>query len=129
MLMPLADFRAVGGFDEAFFMNAEEIDLQRRLRQQRGLPSVVLAEPVVTHLGGGSTVPVARPGLARGRADGLYADRWGGRGRLRAALGGATLVNLVWNLGRQVAGRDVSAWSTAHAELRLLRRNGTNEPG
>ncbi len=87
MLMPLADFRAVGGFDEAFFMNAEEIDLQRRLRQQRGLPSVVLAEPVVTHLGGGSTVP------SRGRAwlvDGRMASTpmGGGRGRLRAARAG-----------------------------------------
>ena len=127
MLMPLVDFRAVGGFDEAYFMNAEEIDLQRRLRLERGLPSVVLADPVVTHLGGGSTDPSrGRAWLVDGRM--TYAARWGGRGRLRAALGGATLVNLVWNLGRQLAGRDVNAWSTARAELRLLHRNGTNEP-
>ena len=39
LLLPTADFRAVGGFDEQFFMNAEEVDLQRRL-QQRGLRAV-----------------------------------------------------------------------------------------
>jgi GT2 family glycosyltransferase len=127
MLMPLADFRAVGGFDEAYFMNAEEIDLQRRLRERRGLPSVLLAEPVVTHLGGGSTDPSrGRDWLVDARM--TYAAAWGGRRRLRAALAAATLVNLVWNLGRQAAGREVSAWSTARAELRLLTRNGTTGP-
>ena len=119
MLLPLQEFRAVGGFDEAFYMNAEEVDLQRRLREL-GIPSVVLREPTVTHAGGASTDP------ARGRAwlvDGrmTYAAKWGGRRRLRAALLAATGVNLVWNLGRQAAGRDVSALQTARNEFRLIR--------
>ena len=37
MWIPTAAFRAVGGFDERFFMNSEEVDLQRRLRD-RGIP-------------------------------------------------------------------------------------------
>ena len=35
MWIPLAEFRAVGGFDERFYMNSEEIDLQRRLARAR----------------------------------------------------------------------------------------------
>ena len=38
MLMPAADLRAVGGFDERFHMYNEEVDLQRRLREQ-GAPA------------------------------------------------------------------------------------------
>lgn len=119
MLMPLADFRAVGGFDERFFMNSEEVDLQRRLRS-RGLPSVVLAHPSVIHEGGGSSDPArGRSWLMHSRL--TYADKWGGRRRLQAALGAATALNLVVNGGRRLAGRDVAPLTTARSELALLR--------
>ena len=119
-LVPLADFRAAGGFDSRFFMNAEEVDLQRRLRN-RGLPSVVLAAPTVVHMGGASSDPAQRRRwLVQSRL--AYADKWGGRRRLQAALGAATAVNLVWNAGRRVAGRNVSPLRTAREELALLRR-------
>jgi N-acetylglucosaminyl-diphospho-decaprenol L-rhamnosyltransferase len=118
MLLPTADFRAVGGFDERFFMNAEEVDLQRRLRD-RGLASVVLAEPVVVHEGGGSSDPERRRRwLVASRL--AYADKWGGRRRLQAALTGATMVNLAWNTGRRLAGRDVQPIRTARHELDLI---------
>ena len=126
LLLPLADFRAVGGFDEAFYMNGEEVDLQRRLRE-RGLPSVVLHVPVATHLGGWSTEPArSRAWLVDGRF--TYAAKWGGRRRLRVALTAATVVNLVWNLGRQAAGRDVAALRTARAELSLLHAQSRRGP-
>jgi N-acetylglucosaminyl-diphospho-decaprenol L-rhamnosyltransferase len=120
LLVPLADFRAVGGFDERFFMNSEEIDLQRRLRE-RGLPSVVLAAPTVVHAGGGSSDAARRRAwLVRSRLE--YADKWGGRRRLQVALGAATAVNLAWNAGRRAAGRDVAPLRTAREEAALLRR-------
>jgi N-acetylglucosaminyl-diphospho-decaprenol L-rhamnosyltransferase len=119
LLLPRADFRAAGGFDTRFFMNAEEVDLQRRLRE-RGLPSVVLAEPTVVHAGGGSSDPaLRREWLVRSRL--AYADKWGGRRRLRTALVAATAINLVWNAGRRLAGRDVAPLRTARDELALLR--------
>jgi GT2 family glycosyltransferase len=122
LLLPVSDFRAVGGFDERFFMNSEEVDLQRRLRE-RGLPSVVLASPTVVHAGGGSSdVDRRRAWLVRSRLE--YADKWGGRRRLQAGLGAATAANLVWNTGRRIAGRDVAPWRTARSEAALLRRAG-----
>jgi GT2 family glycosyltransferase len=122
MLVPVADFRAVGGFDESFFMNSEEVDLQRRLRD-RGLPSVVLAAPTAVHAGGGSSASTRRrEWLVESRLE--YADKWGGRRRLQASLGAATTANLLWNTGRRLAGREVRPVRTAHDELRLLRRGG-----
>ena len=85
MWIPLADFRAVGGFDERFFMNSEEIDLQRRLRE-RGVRSVALRSPTVVHEGGGSSPSESRRRwLVEGQL--LYADKWGSRRALQAALG------------------------------------------
>ena len=118
LLLPTADFRAVGGFDEQFFMNAEEVDLQRRL-QERGLRAVALASPVVVHEGGGSSDPERRRRwLVASRL--RYAEKWGGRRRLQAALTGATAVNLAWNTGRRLAGRPVEPIRTARHELDLI---------
>jgi GT2 family glycosyltransferase len=118
MLMPTAEFRAVGGFDERFFMNCEEVDLQRRLRD-RGLPSVVLAAPSVIHEGGGSSDPARRRfWLVRSRI--AYADKWGFRRRLQVALALATGLNLCWNTGRRLVGRPVRPWATARQEFALI---------
>jgi GT2 family glycosyltransferase len=48
-------FDAVGGFDEAFFMYGEEIDLSRRIAAA-GLEVHFAPVTTVVHLGGGSTV-------------------------------------------------------------------------
>ncbi|TWE11987.1 glycosyltransferase family 2 protein [Rudaeicoccus suwonensis] len=104
LLIPTQDFRAIGGFDERFFMNCEEADLQWRLKRERGLPVVVLAQPVLDHVGGGSSDPVKRGGWvtdARFR----YHEKWHGGAGLRWGLEAATAVNLGWNAARSVAGR------------------------
>ncbi|UFN46556.1 glycosyltransferase family 2 protein [Nocardioides okcheonensis] len=119
MWIPLADFRAVGGFDERFFMNSEEIDLQRRLRE-RGVRSVALGTPVVVHAGGGSSPSASR---RRWLVDGelRYADKWGTKRRLQAGLAVATGVNLLVNAGRRAAGRDVRPLEVARTELSMIR--------
>ena len=119
MLIPLPAFRAVGGFDERFFMNCEEIDLQRRLRDS-GIASVALSSPTVVHTGGGSTPShQRREWLTRSRLQ--YADKWGSRTPLQLALIAATVVNLAVNCVRALLGRDVHPLRTARDELRLIR--------
>lgn len=118
MLLPTESFRAVGGFDEGYFMNSEEVDLQRRLRGH-GIPSVFLGTVTLTHVGGGSSDPTARRRwLVASRM--RYAETWGGRRRLAVALTAATAVNAVVNTGRRIAGRDVDPVATAREELRLI---------
>lgn len=119
LLVPLAHFRAVGGFDETFFMNCEEVDLQRRLRA-RGLPSVFLGTVGLVHTGGGSSDPLASRGwLVAARL--RYAAKWGGRRRLAAALTAATMVNLAANTARRLRRARVAPLRTARAELALIR--------
>ena len=102
MWIPLDEFRAIGGFDESFFMNSEEIDLQRRMRE-RGIRSVALSSPTVVHLGGGSSPSESR---RRWLVDGqlLYADKWGSRRRLQTVLATATVANLAVNSVRRIGG-------------------------
>lgn len=119
MLIPIEQFRAVGGFDEGFFMNSEEVDLQRRLREN-GVPSVFLGTVAVTHEGGGSSDPERRRHwLVDSRL--RYARKWGSHRTLRLALGTASIANLFVNAGRQAAGRQVDAFGTFKQELSYLR--------
>lgn len=118
MLIPVVDFRAVGGFDERFFMNAEEVDLQRRLKE-RGIHSVVLHTPIVVHAGGGSTPPERRRSwLVQSRV--RYAEKWGGSRRLRATLVLCSLANFAVNCLRRAAGRPVPPLRTLRSELTLV---------
>lgn len=119
MWIPLEDFRAVGGFDERFFMNSEEVDLQRRLRE-RGLRVVALRSPTVVHAGGGSSPSESRRRwLVEGHL--LYADKWGSRRALQAALVAATGVNLTVNAARRAAGADVRPVEVARSEMSMIR--------
>lgn len=119
MWIPTAEFRAVGGFDERFFMNSEEVDLQRRLRE-RGVKAVALRSPTVVHEGGGSSPSESRRRwLVEGQL--LYAGKWGSRRRLQAALTAATAANFVVNSLRQARGRQIDAAETARTELSLIR--------
>ncbi|WP_308287690.1 glycosyltransferase family 2 protein [Cryobacterium sp. 1639] len=120
MLIPLAEFRAVNGFDEGFHMNCEEVDLQRRLRS-RGVPSVFAGTVTAVHEGGGSSDPARR---RRWLVDSRlrYARKWGeGPRRLQLTLAGASLVNFAVNGVRQLARRPIDARRILRDELRLLR--------
>lgn len=119
MLLPVEQFRAVGGFDETYFMNAEEVDLQRRLRAI-GVPSVVIGSVSVVHEGGGSSDPERRrQWLVFSRLQ--YARTWGGIHRLQGALVAASAINLCVNASRRALGRKVRPVGVLQEELRLIR--------
>jgi N-acetylglucosaminyl-diphospho-decaprenol L-rhamnosyltransferase len=122
LLVPTTEFRAVGGFDERFFMNVEEVDLQRRLRE-RGVPSVYLGSLTVRHEGGASSggSMQRRRWLVRSRR--RYARKWGGwrsEKALQVALTVATAMNLAANGARRACGRPVSPLEEARKELSLI---------
>lgn len=88
-----ADFAAVAGFDERFFMYSEEVDLQRRLRQA-GVASFLVPSITVRHAGGASTgSPEAHEWMVRSRH--TYAAKWGHVDRERRILRVAAYVNFV----------------------------------
>ncbi|MDY3677854.1 MAG: glycosyltransferase family 2 protein [Actinomyces urogenitalis] len=122
MLVPRTAFLAVGGMDERFYMNSEEVDLQRRLREI-GVPSVVLGGEHAEHEGGGSSEPGHRAGwMLDGRR--RYERKWRGRRGLLALESGmlsASCVNLVWNTFRAALGRQTSPVETARTQYSLVR--------
>ncbi|MBB2958510.1 glycosyltransferase family 2 protein [Pseudoclavibacter helvolus] len=116
MMLPTDAFRSVHGFDEGFFMNSEEVDLQRRLRQ-RGLPSVFLGTVRAVHESGGSSDPGLRRSWMLSSAL-RYAGKWGERPvRHRLALAAAAAINFPVNATRQAAGRDLDALGTLRREF------------
>ncbi len=62
MLMPLGLFLQLGGFDEAFRLHVEDLDLCRRTREA-GYEVLVANDVKVVHVGGVSSRPA--PGLGR----------------------------------------------------------------
>ena len=124
LLMPAGEFRAVGGFDEDFFMNCEEVDLQRRLHR-RGVPSVVLPSPIIKHVGGGSSDSTRRSQwLMDSRM--RYHEKWSGGPGLALGLVGAAHVNLAWNSLRRIAGRDLDAQGAYERQMSLIRHAWRN---
>lgn len=118
LLMPLPAFRAVGGFDEGYFMNSEEIDLQRRLAE-RGVPRIFAGTVELVHAGGASSDPERRrQWLVDSRFH--YASKWGGRRHLAIGLGAASAANAAVNTLRQALGRDVPALAVLRTERDLV---------
>ncbi len=124
MLVPRERFIAIGGFDERFHMNSEEVDLQRRLADL-GVRAWCAAGVTCRHTGGGSSGAEEEREDSVWRARLLYAEKWEGQGgvaRLRVTMLAAALVNLAWQAGRRARGRDVSPMRRWRADLRRARR-------
>ncbi|MFL0458250.1 glycosyltransferase family 2 protein [Brachybacterium paraconglomeratum] len=127
LLLPLAEVREAGGFDEGYFMYTEEVDLQLRLRRA-GIPALLDADLEVRHVGGGSSGGEARRRRWLVGARMRFARKHGHVHLLRGAMTLATGVNLLWNSARRAAGRDVAPLAVAREELDLIHRAGRTLP-
>ncbi|NIT36758.1 MAG: glycosyltransferase [candidate division Zixibacteria bacterium] len=107
-------FEAAGGFDENYFLYAEDLDLCRRLRRAGGEIWYLPVGPVGHYTGGSRRVPDAAVVVASHRAAARYARRWHGRvgGHLVAACSRVSLCarrlifylgGLVWKAARRRA--------------------------
>jgi N-acetylglucosaminyl-diphospho-decaprenol L-rhamnosyltransferase len=122
LLLPTDLFRELHGFDERFFMYSEEVDLQTRAREL-GIPSVLLHDVIAIHSGGGSSDNTKRHAwLLQG--EWIYADKWRGRGAARQYQAGmfcVFVINLVWQSGRRILGRDSKPLATFARNSRAVR--------
>ena len=91
-VMRRADFEAVGGFDERFFMFAEDMDLCWRVREH-GLEIAAVNEAVVTHAEGVSRRHASRAMLVAHHVSALRFEAYHARGwrRLLVPVAGAVL--------------------------------------
>jgi GT2 family glycosyltransferase len=80
----------VGGFDERFFLYAEEVDWQRRARD-RGWTSGVAAGAVATHRGAGTSPDASRRDDLFHAAIETYVRKWFGRSGWAAYRAGAVV--------------------------------------
>ena len=119
LLIPRDEFEAVGGFDESYYMNSEEVDLQRQLRERR-IPSIFLGRVRVRHEGGGSSADDRRVRwVTQSRL--RYARKWNEHpGLLRLGLRSASIVNLASNAVRRLAGRDLRPLAILRRELAAI---------
>ena len=118
LFMPTERFRAIGGFDERFFMNSEEIDLQRRLTDG-GVVSIYVGSASVVHHAGGSTPRDHQVAwLMEGKQ--IYLKKWGGLWSYRLLLSSTMVVNIVWNAMRVLWGRPAQPWAPTKAYLRRI---------
>ena len=110
-MMPLEDFRAVGGFDEDYFMYCEEMDLHRRLHGERGLKAVYLPQVEIGHVGGGSS---SAERVRSWNVDGQFRffDKWGGARRFLAGMVATSVLNAGWNTFKKARGADVAPAGT-----------------
>lgn len=125
MLMPLALFREVHGFDEGFYMNSEEIDLQRRA-SSIGIPSYYLGTVTLEHEGGGSSASDLRRSWVVA-ASYRYTKKWTRYLAIhRGMLAVAAFVNLAFNCVRRVAGTDIAPFKTARQDFGLITLAAAN---
>jgi N-acetylglucosaminyl-diphospho-decaprenol L-rhamnosyltransferase len=116
--VPTDWFRAVGGFDESYHMNSEEVDLQMRF-SLLGLPRVRIGRITLVHEGGGSTDSALRT-LWVTRSRFVYARKWTNPTVLRLGLTAASAANAVVNAARRLRNPAVEPITTLREELSLI---------
>ncbi|GAA4518122.1 glycosyltransferase family 2 protein [Brevibacterium yomogidense] len=120
LLLPTDWFHAVGGLDESFHMNSEEVDLQLRLSLV-GIPRVRIGRITLVHEGGGSTDSAKRR-LWVTRSRFVYARKWTSARMLCAGLTAASFANLAVNTLRRARNPEVRPLSIVRDELQTIRQ-------
>lgn len=120
MLLLRETYQQMGGMDERFFMNSEEVDLQKRLADA-GIKRVFAGNLVVHHIGGASSGDEIRRRQWVLNSRFIYAKKWGKPKNLAFALKTATAFNYVFNKLRSVRNPHVEATSIKITELQLIK--------
>lgn len=120
MIIQNETYRAVGGMDERFFMNSEEVDLQRRLRDL-DVPRVFAGDLSVEHIGGASSGDVSRRRQWVLDSRFIYSSKWNENKHLAVALKFATYFNYIFNKLRELRNHEVRATATKDFELELIK--------
>ena len=120
MVMRLDTYRRIGGMDERYFMNSEEVDLQKRLAD-KGIPRIFAGDLVIKHIGGASSGDEVRRRQWVLNSRFIYADKWHISKHLDKALILATYVNYGFNKIRSLRNKDVGAEEIRRTELILIR--------
>lgn len=121
MMIRREDFNEVGGMDERFFMNSEEVDLQRRFAAH-GIKRVFRGDIVVEHVGGGSSGASAqrRQWVLDSRF--IYNSKWNEGKHLGTALRVVSIANFLFNSLRAIRNRAVTPYATLREELTYIKK-------
>ena len=119
MILRRETFERIGGMDERYFMNSEEVDFQRRLKN-RGIDRVFAGELTVKHVGGASSgaSELRRQWVLNSRY--IYSRKWRQGKYLTPALKATTWANFGVNVLRQRFNPAVDARAIKDSELSLI---------
>lgn len=122
MAVRTAQFRRLGGFDEAFYVYSEDMSFGRRARQA-GLRQVLRPDVVVAHGAGNSGAPSAEMLRLRGASFANYVERYHAPSAARA-MRGAMIVGYLARAGqrRRNGESDLARQHVAVARGLLTRR-------
>ncbi|MEU4207243.1 glycosyltransferase family 2 protein [Rothia terrae] len=120
MMLPTQIFKDLGGFDQRFFMNCEEVDFQRRLAE-RGIPRVFAGDITVEHVGGGSSGENKQRRQWVTDARFIYAAKWNEQKHLKQVLTGISYLNYAVNKLREKRNPAVNAREILNYELSFVK--------
>ena len=120
MVVPRETFNRLGGMDERFYMNSEEVDFQYRL-SNAGVDRYLIPSVTVTHEGGGSS-PSERRIQWLTTARFIYADKWGWEKKLANLLRVTSYANFLVNSVRGLRNKDVDARGFLATELERIAK-------
>lgn len=120
MVLQTETYRRIGGMDERFFMNSEEVDLQYRLFKS-GIKRIFAGDLKVEHIGGASSGDYMRRRQWVLDSRYIYADKWETMKNLHTALTLATYFNYLFNKVRSLRNAAVDAKSIRTGELLLIK--------
>ncbi|MDO4916764.1 MAG: glycosyltransferase family 2 protein [Rothia sp. (in: high G+C Gram-positive bacteria)] len=121
MVMRTDTFRKLGGMDESFFMNSEEVDFQYRMKQHN-LKRYYAGDLQVQHIGGASSGDYQRRRQWVVDSRFRYAQKWGVNPHLKLALTAVSGANFIFNGVRSLRNDDVNPLKILREELKYLER-------